>query len=74
MPKTKWDGAEDHTINNFYKLITENFEYALKKCAHRPKPEVDRNTPWPQVSPWTHGPPAETHVKCEKIIRTRLPN
>ena len=20
MPKTKWDGAEDHTINNFYKI------------------------------------------------------
>ena len=34
MPKTKWDGAVEPTINNFYK--TENFEYA-PKIADRPK-------------------------------------
>ena len=29
IPKTKWEGAEDPTINNFLKLKAENFEYAL---------------------------------------------
>ena len=30
MSKTKWDGAGYPTINNFYTMITENFEYAFK--------------------------------------------
>ena len=34
IPKTKSGGAEEHAINNFYKLIAEHFEYALKS-AHR---------------------------------------
>ena len=38
-PKSKWDGTEEPTINNFYKLITGNFEYALK-IAYRPKPSA----------------------------------
>ena len=30
MPKTKWEGAEDPTINNFFKIESiTNFEYAL---------------------------------------------
>ena len=30
MPKTKWDVAEESTINNFFKkFIAKNFEYAL---------------------------------------------
>ena len=29
MPKTKWDGAGELTINNFFKLTAENFENAL---------------------------------------------
>ena len=30
MPNTKWDGAEEPTINNLYKIVTDDFEYALK--------------------------------------------
>ena len=30
MPKTKWNGAEEPTINNCYTIETEQFEYALK--------------------------------------------
>ena len=37
MPKTMWGGAEEPTINNSYKTITENVEYPLKS-ADRPKP------------------------------------
>ena len=30
MAKTKWDGAVDPTINNFYKIDNiEQFQYAL---------------------------------------------
>ena len=29
MPKSKWDDAEEPTFNNFYKIWTGNFEYAL---------------------------------------------
>ena len=71
-PKTKWDDAEEPTINNFYKLITENFEYALKS-ADRQKPpqyftsrEVDRNTPWRQVSLGTHMVHHQRHMPIEK--------
>ena len=33
MPRTKWDGSEDPTINHFdTQLITDNFEYALKSA------------------------------------------
>ena len=31
MPKTKWNGAEEPTINNFYKIDNDNFGHALKK-------------------------------------------
>ena len=40
MPKTKWEGAEDPTINNFFKIESRKFE-------------VDRNNPWRQVSSGT---------------------
>ena len=64
MTKTKWDGAEDPTINYF--------EYALKS-AHRPNPTAvyhinQRNTHWRQVSLGTHGPPAETDVKWKNKL------
>ena len=29
MPKPKWEGAEDPTINNPLKLKAENLKYAL---------------------------------------------
>ena len=30
IPKFKWDGAEEPTINNFYTTDDSHFEYALK--------------------------------------------
>ena len=39
MPKTKWDGAVEPTISNFYKINNIKFKYALKR-ADRPKPTV----------------------------------
>ena len=30
MPKTKWDVAEEPTINNVHTIVPENLEYALK--------------------------------------------
>ena len=32
LPKTKWDSAEDSTINKSMNLITDNFEYALNNA------------------------------------------
>ena len=32
MSKSKWDGAEEPTINNFIKLIAGNLEFALKSA------------------------------------------
>ena len=29
MPNTKWEGAADPTINNFFKIEIRKFEYAL---------------------------------------------
>ena len=29
MLKSKWDGADEPTFNNFYKIGTDNIEYAL---------------------------------------------
>ena len=49
MPKTNWDGAEEPTIKNFYKIDNINFEYALKRAIDRSQPqhfvstEVNRN-------------------------------
>ena len=37
MSKTKWDGAEDPKINNFYRIDNRDFKYVLK-IADRPKP------------------------------------
>ena len=34
--------------------------------------EVKRNTPWRQESLGTQSPPAETHAKWKKEVRTRL--
>ena len=37
IPKLKWDGADEPTINHFYKvtLMTDNFVYVLR--ANRPQ-------------------------------------
>ena len=29
MPKSNWDFVEEPRIENFYKIVTDNFEYAL---------------------------------------------
>ena len=42
MPKPKWDGAEEPTMNN-----RSQPQYLVSI-------EVDRNTPWLQVSSGTH--------------------
>ncbi len=60
MPKTKWEGAEDPTINNFFKMKAEILNMLFKVQIDQIQPqyfistEVDRNTPWRQVSSWTH--------------------
>ena len=38
MPNSKWDDDEESTINNFYKYVTYEFEYALRSV-NRPKPK-----------------------------------
>ena len=78
MQKTKWGGAE---LTISIKLITANFEYALKS-ADRPKPTAvihihrsrQKFSLTTSVFGNSHGPPAETHAKWKKLIRTRLPN
>ena len=32
MPKIKWDGAEEPTINNFYKMDNRKFRICSLKC------------------------------------------
>ena len=58
MPKTKWNGAEEPTINYFYKIDNMQFRILSYKCGstdtNRISSELDRNTPWQQVSSWTH--------------------
>ena len=36
IPKLNWDGVEDPTINNYYKIDGEEF-VLFKKSANRPK-------------------------------------
>ena len=43
VPKTKWDDAEEYTIFLIDKLVSDNFEYALKS-ANRPKPTAVSQT------------------------------
>ena len=59
--------------------ITENFEYALKS-ADRPRPSkvfhiTQRRHKYylaTGVHEDSYGSPAETHAKCEKVVRTEL--
>ena len=32
MPKIKWDGANEHTINNFYKIDNKKSANACVNC------------------------------------------
>ena len=56
IPNFKRDGAEEPTINNFYKMEVGQFEYPLKVRIDRNRPhnhistEIDSNTTWLQVS------------------------
>ena len=57
MPKPKWEGAEEPTINNFYTI--DNKKVWIKLLIDRAQPqyfkstEVDINTTWWQVSSGT---------------------
>ena len=70
---TKWDGAEDPTINNFFKIDSRKIEYALLR-AYRPKPTavfyINRSRQKYYLATSVFGdsycPPAETHAKWEK--------
>ena len=61
MPKTKWEGAEVPTINNFFKIERIQSQNLIST-------EVARNSPWRKVSSiWDpYGPPADT-CQVEKI-------
>ena len=68
------------TIYNSYKLITDNFEYALKVQIDRIQPqyfistEVDRNTPLRQVSSGTRMVHQQRHMPSGKNKLEILPN
>ena len=54
MPKIKFDGAEDPTINNFYKIDNRKFCLCSLKADRTILTEVDRKISWRQVSSGTH--------------------
>ena len=72
MPKTKWNGAEENTINNFFKIDNRKFRICYFKVqTDRSQPqyfistEIDRNTPCRQLSSVTYMVHQQRHV--EKI-------
>ena len=79
MPKkqNKWDGAEELTINNFFKIDSIFFLNMLFRVQiDRSQPmqpqyfistEVDRNTAWRQVSSGTHIDWSNIHVSIFQI-------
>ena len=65
MPKTKWYGAEEHTIM----LLSVRTE--RRQPQYFISTEVDRNTPWRQVSLGTHMVHQQRHMPSGKINQNR---
>ena len=55
IPKTKWDGDEEPTINLFsITLLADNFKYDLK-CTNQPKPSAVFHMNRSQEKPYLSG-------------------
>ena len=85
MPKTKWEGVEEPTINTFYKTDKHNILHMLLKVRiyqskqqYFSSTEVDRNTTWCQVPLGTlmvhqqrHMPSQKNNKnECSKLVST----
>ena len=73
MPKTKWGGADEPTINNFYKIDNKTFEYAIQSAERlEPTSLFHINQSRQKYSLATivlgdsYGPQAETHANWKK--------
>ena len=81
MPNIKSDCEEEPTINNFYKILNMIFKVRIDRSQlqYFISTEVDRNTPWRQVSSGTrmvhqqrHMPSGETLERDFQISKHHL--